>query len=301
MNATHFTQAAVPKQLSTLNTAKGPGPDWLHPFMLQILADFLAEPIIALFYKSLQSGEIPQGWCKAIICPIFKKRDPEEAANNCFVIVTSVLRKIFKNCSKGLSFVSHRDTIYFTEPTWLPSPTVLLAQPSHSGITCNVFVGRKTRGGLKFLRLRKGVLLRQPSVSTSQADVFRHRWTCAELVYILPFQSIMSGPNQRWGSLSKWCPPRFGHWPITFSGIYKWSARRSRWSCFFFADAVKMVFPRSQSSRLISSLFSAPSLSYRPVTFSAERLRIQQDDCFSWSASLSQNYLNQFLSRFTVP
>ncbi len=69
--------------------------------MLQILADFLAEPIIALFYKSLQSGEIPQGWYKAILCPIFIKGDPEDAANYHLVIETSVLWKIFENCSKA--------------------------------------------------------------------------------------------------------------------------------------------------------------------------------------------------------
>ncbi len=49
--------------------------------MLQILADFLAEPITALYNKSLHIGEVPQDWRKAIICPIFRKKDPEEAAN----------------------------------------------------------------------------------------------------------------------------------------------------------------------------------------------------------------------------
>ncbi len=55
MNAPRFASAAVHKELSTLDTAKGSGPDDLHPFMLQFLADFLAEPITALYSKSLQS------------------------------------------------------------------------------------------------------------------------------------------------------------------------------------------------------------------------------------------------------
>ncbi len=76
MNAPRFTSAAVHKELSTLDTAKSSDPDDFHPFMLQILADFLAEPITALYNKSLQSGEVPQDWRKAIICPIFKKRGP---------------------------------------------------------------------------------------------------------------------------------------------------------------------------------------------------------------------------------
>ncbi len=83
MNAPRFTSAAVHKELSTLDSAKGSGPDDLHPFMLQILADFTA-----LYDKSLQSGEVPQDWRKASICPIFKKGNPEDVAcefNFCFV------------------------------------------------------------------------------------------------------------------------------------------------------------------------------------------------------------------------
>ncbi len=81
MNAPNFTPAAVHKELSTLDTAKGSGPDDLHPFMLQILADFEAEPITALYNKYLHSGEVPQNWRKEIICSIFKNGDPEDAAN----------------------------------------------------------------------------------------------------------------------------------------------------------------------------------------------------------------------------
>ncbi len=39
MKAPHFTPAAVNKELSTLDTANGSGPDYLHP----IPADFLKE------------------------------------------------------------------------------------------------------------------------------------------------------------------------------------------------------------------------------------------------------------------
>ncbi len=53
MNAPRFTPAAVRKELLTLDTAKGSDPDDLLPFMLQILADFLAEPITVLYNKSI--------------------------------------------------------------------------------------------------------------------------------------------------------------------------------------------------------------------------------------------------------
>ncbi len=70
--------------------------------MLQILADFLAEPITVLYNKFLQSGEVPQDWRKAIICPIFKNGDPEDAANYRPVSLTSVLCKIFEKLLKRL-------------------------------------------------------------------------------------------------------------------------------------------------------------------------------------------------------
>ncbi len=59
MNDPRFKSAALHKELSTLDTAKGSGSDDHHPLKLQILADFLAKPITALNNKSPQSGEVP--------------------------------------------------------------------------------------------------------------------------------------------------------------------------------------------------------------------------------------------------
>ncbi len=46
--------------------------------------------------KSLQSGEVPQDWRQAIICPIFNKGDPKDADNYRPMSLTSALCKIFK-------------------------------------------------------------------------------------------------------------------------------------------------------------------------------------------------------------
>ncbi len=68
----------------------------------------------------------------------------------------------------------HRDTILFTETTWHSSPPTLLVQPSPSG--------RKPDGQMTHLpRLRKRIRLRQSSISTSHADVLRHRLNCARM------------------------------------------------------------------------------------------------------------------------
>ncbi len=108
--------------------------------MLQIPADILAERITALYNKYLQSGEVPQDWLKAITCPVFKKGDPDDAANCCPVSLTSVLCKKFEKLLKK-AFVSYRDTIPFTESAWIPSSSILLIQPYPSGRTCYPFVG----------------------------------------------------------------------------------------------------------------------------------------------------------------
>ncbi len=114
MNAPGFTSAAVHKELSTLDTAKSSGPGGFHPLTFQVLADFLAEPITALANKSLQSGEVPQDWRQAIICPIFKKVDPEDAVNYRPVSITSVLCKILqKLLNKAL-------LLFLTETRFLP-------------------------------------------------------------------------------------------------------------------------------------------------------------------------------------
>ncbi len=104
--------------------------------------------------------------------------------------------------SQRLCFVSYRGTVPFTESAWIPSSSLLLIQPYPSGRTCNPFLGWRTHGGLNLPRLRKGIQLRQTSVSTCQAEAFRNRWSRAELNKIVQVKFILPGPNQRrisWG------------------------------------------------------------------------------------------------------
>ncbi len=88
------------KDLSTLDTAKGSDLVDLHPFLLQLLAEILAEPITALYNKSLQGVEVPHHWRKAIICPIFKMVGQEGTAKYHPVILTSILCKIIEKLPK---------------------------------------------------------------------------------------------------------------------------------------------------------------------------------------------------------
>ncbi len=127
MNAPRLTSAAVHKKLSTLDAAKCSGPDDVHLFMLQILPDFLAEPITTLYSKSLQSGEVPQDWRKAINCPIVKKGDPEDAANYRPVSLTSVLCKIFELLLKKalLLFLTETRSLSLSQHGFFPRRSCL--------------------------------------------------------------------------------------------------------------------------------------------------------------------------------
>ncbi len=59
-------------------------------------------------------------------------------------------------------FVPHRDTVLFTQSTWLPPPTCLSNFLLQEGR-----VTRLMRGGFRLPLFRKGLGLRQSSVSTS--------------------------------------------------------------------------------------------------------------------------------------
>ncbi len=50
-----FTPCLVHKELSTLDTSKGPGPDQPYPKFLKWLATIRAEPLTGLFYNSLEN------------------------------------------------------------------------------------------------------------------------------------------------------------------------------------------------------------------------------------------------------
>ena len=62
----------VTKLLKGLNPSKALGPDDLHPRVLKELATEMGPVFAYLFQKSLDTGEIPQTWSLANICPLFK-------------------------------------------------------------------------------------------------------------------------------------------------------------------------------------------------------------------------------------
>ena len=73
-----ITTEAVRHKLEIVKTDSAPGPDGLHPKLLQLAAEPLASPLASLFRESLDRGIVPEVWKTATVVPIFKK----EASRN---------------------------------------------------------------------------------------------------------------------------------------------------------------------------------------------------------------------------
>ncbi len=113
MLLSQFSISAVHRDLSSLDTSKGAGPDVIHPQKVRRLADILAEPLSKLFADSLTTAVVPTDWRLAIICQVHKKGDPEDVSNYRPVSLTSIICKIVERILKRalLSFLSDTRTI----------------------------------------------------------------------------------------------------------------------------------------------------------------------------------------------
>jgi hypothetical protein len=96
------TEGEAFKLLNSLNIKKAPGPDGIHPLVLQRLAPVLAVPIAELINKSLQSGIIPVAWKEATVKPFYKGGDKQQPINYRPVSLTSVVCKLMERWVKEL-------------------------------------------------------------------------------------------------------------------------------------------------------------------------------------------------------
>ena len=81
----------VVKPLKNLKPHKAAEPDDI-PLMLHIeAADEIAPAITLLFQASLNQGNTPSTWRKALVVPIFKKGSKSDASNHRPIALTSVL------------------------------------------------------------------------------------------------------------------------------------------------------------------------------------------------------------------
>lgn len=86
----------VKKILKNLKTDKSCGPDEVHPYILQKLADLISTPLTMIFKQSLQTGIVPKIWKEGIVSALFKKGNRSLAANYRPITLTSVVCKVLE-------------------------------------------------------------------------------------------------------------------------------------------------------------------------------------------------------------
>ena len=84
----------VVKILKNLKPHKAAGHDDIPLMLLREAADKIAPAITLLFQASLNQGNTPSTWCKALVVPIFKKGSKSDAGNYRPNSLTSVLCKL---------------------------------------------------------------------------------------------------------------------------------------------------------------------------------------------------------------
>ncbi len=65
--APQFSIPVAHRELSSLDISKGTRPDDIHPQIVRVLPNFLADPLSKLFANSLATPVVPTDWRMVII------------------------------------------------------------------------------------------------------------------------------------------------------------------------------------------------------------------------------------------
>ena len=95
-----ITQELVESEIKQMNVNKTCGPDETPVRMLQELIDHISKPLVHIFRRSFQQGQLPRDWKLAYISAIFKKGNRHEAVNYRPISLTSVVCKLMETLVK---------------------------------------------------------------------------------------------------------------------------------------------------------------------------------------------------------
>ena len=100
IDALQVTPDEVLRVINSMHSSKACGPDQLPTKMLKMTAAYIAEPLCAIFNKSLASGHFPTTWKRATVKPIYKgKGSPTEINNYRPISLLPCASKSLKNLS----------------------------------------------------------------------------------------------------------------------------------------------------------------------------------------------------------
>ncbi len=93
----NITEKAVKDKIRNLKPESATGPDEIGPKLLHELVNELNLPLVLIFRKSLNNGEVPMEWKSDNVTPIFKKGTRSEPGNYRPVSLTSVCCKLLES------------------------------------------------------------------------------------------------------------------------------------------------------------------------------------------------------------
>ena len=88
--------SSVRDVLNNLDGSSSPGPDGLHPMVLNMCGEILSLPLAIIFQKSLDTSILPQEWKVSRVIPIFKSGSKANPLNYRPVSLTSTCCKVLE-------------------------------------------------------------------------------------------------------------------------------------------------------------------------------------------------------------
>ena len=92
-----ITREEILKKLKNLKPRKSPGPDCMHPQVLQEVREAIVDPLYIIFQTSVRTCTVPDEWKIAHITAIYKKDNKHCAGNYRPVSLTSIVCKLLES------------------------------------------------------------------------------------------------------------------------------------------------------------------------------------------------------------
>ncbi len=88
-----LTKKIARKEIDKLNKFNTPGPDEIYRRILKQCKKIVCEQLVRIYWKSIDSWEVPSLWTQANVIPIFKKWDRTLMSNYRLVSLELVVGK----------------------------------------------------------------------------------------------------------------------------------------------------------------------------------------------------------------
>ena len=116
------TEPGIIKLLRNIKVKKATGPDEMSPRILEEAAEQLAPILTFISKQSFTSGQIPDDWKSANICPLHKKGFRDLAESYRPVSLTSVVSELAKLIVYS-QISNHLESSSVLTSAWLPPRT----------------------------------------------------------------------------------------------------------------------------------------------------------------------------------